>query len=129
MELDWARDTMAQLVAISTVGLMALLEKVYSSKRKLLGSFGVLGSLSFSKFSAVSSSLQPESMVSEFTSMIWMATIEDQGGFHMIETFWECLLVVVIIMSSLATLHLILSNSNSFIEVIWKKWLQAVSMS
>jgi hypothetical protein len=45
---------MAQLVAVSTVGLMALLEKVYSSKRKLLGSLGVLGSLSFCKHRAVS---------------------------------------------------------------------------
>ena len=37
-------------------------------------------------------------MVSEFTSMMGVATIEDQGGFHMMETSWDCLLVVVIIM-------------------------------
>ena len=55
MEFDGTRDTMAQLVAVPTV---ALQEQVYSSKRKLLGRFGVLGGSSLSKYRAVLSSLQ-----------------------------------------------------------------------
>ena len=99
---------------------MALQEKVYSSKRKLLGRFGVLASSSLTKYKAVLSSLQLGSMVSEFTSMMGVATLEGQGGFHTMETFWDCLLVVVIILQDKEDMDNSSHNKDqSMLEVVW----------
>jgi hypothetical protein len=60
-------------------------------------------------------------MVSEFAFMMRVATIEDQGGLHMMETFWDCLLmVVVIIMQDKEDMDNSSQNKDqSMLEVMW----------
>ena len=35
-------------------------------------------------------------MVSEFTSMMGVAIVEDQGGFHMMETSWDLVVFSIV---------------------------------
>ena len=57
-------------------------------------------------------------MVSEFISMMAVAIIEDLGG--TMETFWDCLLVVVIILQDKEDMDNSLHNKDqSMLEVVW----------